>query len=79
MPSVTDGTPQRVTGKFAPGDYKQARGSHTRARAGRDVLDRPSGHVVAVEDRIPIVTDWSGPEDWHHAPPSYDVWAKQYY
>lgn len=43
-----------------------------------DVLGRKAGHIVAAEDRLPIVTEWSGMEDWRNAPPSYDVFFKQY-
>jgi hypothetical protein len=46
--------------------------------AGSDVLGRPVGHVVAPEDRLPIVTDWSGMKDFVNAPPSYDVFYRQY-
>lgn len=44
-----------------------------------DVLGRAAGHVVAAEDRQPIITDWSGYDDWSNCPPSYEAWAKQYY
>lgn len=44
-----------------------------------DVLGRPAGHVVAPQDRLPIVTDWSGPTDWSNCPPSYEAWAAQYH
>ncbi len=39
---------------------------------------RPPGHVVRPEDRQPIVTEWSGYDDWHNAPPNYDVFVRQY-
>lgn len=47
--------------------------------SGEDVLGRKAGHVVAVEDRLPIVTAWSGMDDWSNCPPSYEVWGNQYY
>lgn len=46
---------------------------------GEDVLGRKAGHVVAVEDRKPIITEWDGMVDWANCPPTYDVWADQYY
>lgn len=44
-----------------------------------DVLGRAAGHVVAPEDRQPIVTDWTGYDDWSNCPPSYEIWAQQYH
>jgi DNA-directed RNA polymerase specialized sigma24 family protein len=46
--------------------------------ANEDVLGRKAGHVVRPEDQKPIVTDWTGMEDWANCPPSYAVWAEQY-
>lgn len=46
--------------------------------AGEDVLGRKAGHVVAPKDRLPIVTRWSGMDDWKECPPDYDTWALQY-
>jgi hypothetical protein len=50
----------------------------TATTAGSDVLGRPVGHVVAPEDRLPIVTEWESMTDWVNAPPSYDVFYRQY-
>jgi hypothetical protein len=49
-----------------------------RRTPGRDVLGRESGHVVAPEDRKPIVTDWSGMDDWANCPPDYGTFYAQY-
>jgi hypothetical protein len=46
--------------------------------AAEDVLGRKTGHVVLPEDRLPIVTEWSGMSDWVNCPPDYDTWARQY-
>lgn len=45
---------------------------------GKDVLGRAPGHVVAEEDRKPIVTAWSGMQDYVNCPPDYGTWFKQY-
>lgn len=47
-------------------------------RGGKDVLGRPAGHVVRPEDRLPIVTEWSGMTDYVNAPPDYGTFFKQY-
>lgn len=44
-----------------------------------DVLGRPVGYVVPKSERQPIVTKWSGMTDFHHAPPSYGIFFKQYH
>jgi hypothetical protein len=54
----------------------QTRASH--GRPGADVLGRPPGYVVPKEERQAIVTDWSGMDDFHHAPPNYGVFFSQY-
>ena len=43
-----------------------------------DVLGRRAGHVVDSKDRKPIVTNWTGPKDFFHAPPSYEAFYSQY-
>lgn len=43
-----------------------------------DVLGRPAGYIVKPEDRQPIITDWTGMNDWSNSPPSYEIWAEQY-
>lgn len=43
-----------------------------------DVLDRPVNYVVPPSERQPIVTDWTGPDDYVNAPPSYDAFYRQY-
>lgn len=55
---------------------KQVRASHE--RPGADVLGRPAGYVVPKEERQPIVTEWSGMTDFHHAPPDYGTFFEQY-
>lgn len=44
-----------------------------------DVLGRPYGYVVAPEDRHPVVTDWTGYDDYLNAPPNYEIFYRQYY
>lgn len=46
--------------------------------ATTDVLGRPIGYVVPPEDRQPIVTDWSGHDDYVNAPPDYGTFYRQY-
>lgn len=46
---------------------------------GGDVLGRPINHVVAAEDRQPILTEWSGMNDYVNAPPDYGIFYKQYF
>lgn len=55
---------------------KQTRASHE--RPGADVLGRKPGYVVPAEERQEIVTDWSGMDDFHHAPPDYGIFFEQY-
>ena len=46
--------------------------------AGKDVLGREAGHVVAPADRKPIETDWSGMQDFDNCPPDYGKFYEQY-
>ncbi|MFA7264791.1 MAG: hypothetical protein WC054_00525 [Candidatus Nanopelagicales bacterium] len=50
--------------------------------AGKDVLGRKTGHVVAPEDRQPIRPEthglWTGMDDQVNCPPDYATWWEQY-
>ena len=73
--------PRQVQTKQAPTQVTDAavqvgwKPDHT---ASEDVLGRKAGHIVAKEDRLPIVTDWAGMDDWANCPPSYEVFFQQY-
>lgn len=68
----TKQAPTEVTEAVIGVGYKADHG------ANEDVLGRKAGHIVKPEDRKPIVTDWSGMDDWVNCPPSYEVFFEQY-
>lgn len=75
-------TPQRnIQTKQAPTSVNDAVvqvGYKADHGADEDVLGRKAGHIVKPEDRLPIVTDWSGMDDWVNCPPDYDTFCRQY-
>jgi DNA-directed RNA polymerase specialized sigma24 family protein len=75
-------TPQRnIQTKQAPTSVNEAAlevGYKADHGADEDVLGRKAGHIVKPEDRLPIVTDWTGMDDWVNCPPSYEAFFEQY-
>lgn len=82
MSAPQEGVTPAVQSKTAPldGANEDVIGvGYVETRAGdEDVLGRKAGYVVPVEKRKPIVTEWSGLDDWKNAPPDYDTFMRQY-